>query len=166
MPSARGKPRVWMQTEQPPSHKGTWSILYCQHRDLSSESWRFVHGGVGPMSPTPSPGPPTKRSHQPRLQFLNIQPCSQPLPIILGDKRPRGQLPPPPVIPPLHPNPRPFCRSGQIQLSVQGSRCTGAQTEPGSPGDGWGSEGAIPALSGVYSPKKPSESRDLCEGKE
>lgn len=166
MPSARGKPRVWMQTEQPPSHKGTWSILHCQHRALSSESWRFVHGGVGPMSPTPSPGPPTKRSHQPRLQFLNIQPCSQPLPIILGDKRPRGQLPPPPVIPPLHPNPRPFCRSGQIQLSVQGSRCTGAQTEPGSPGDGWGSEGAIPALSGVYSPKKPSESRDLCEGKE
>lgn len=37
-----------------------------------------------------------------------------------GQKTPRAA----PVIPPLRPNPRPFCRSGQIQLTVQRSRST------------------------------------------
>lgn len=40
-----------------------------------------------------------------------------------GQRTPK-QLPPPPVIPPLRPNPRPFCHSGQIPLTAQRLHCT------------------------------------------
>lgn len=82
--------------------------------------------GVNPTAPPRPQGPPAMLRQEITPTVLNTpsNPVCQPPPIIPQDKRPRGQLLPPPVIPPLRPNPRPFCRSGQIQLTVQRSRST------------------------------------------
>ncbi|KAK4821953.1 hypothetical protein QYF61_004957 [Mycteria americana] len=82
---------------------------------------------VNPVGPRARPqGPPATLQQAITATVLNrtSNPGPQPPPTIPRDKRPQGQLPPPPVIPPLRPNPRPFCHSGQIQLTVQRSRST------------------------------------------